>query len=38
MNNELERMWKMAIVAWTDVLSWYLLGGNEVNHEIHQIF
>jgi hypothetical protein len=32
-NNELERMWKEAIVTWCEVLSRYLSGGTEDDHE-----
>ena len=29
-------MWSLAIFAWTDILSRYLFGGTEVNHEVPQ--
>jgi hypothetical protein len=29
MNNELERMWKEVVVAYSKVLSWSLHGGTE---------
>jgi hypothetical protein len=32
-NNELEMMWKEAVVAFFKLLSWNLPGGTEVNHE-----
>jgi hypothetical protein len=32
-NNELESMWKEAIVSQIRVLSWHLCGGTEGNHE-----
>jgi hypothetical protein len=32
-NNELERMWKKAVMASFKVLSWYLPGRTEENHQ-----
>jgi hypothetical protein len=28
-NNELERMWKVVVMAWFKVLFWHLSGGTE---------
>jgi hypothetical protein len=33
MNDELERMWKEAVVAKFKILSRYFSGGTEENHE-----
>jgi hypothetical protein len=33
MNNEMERMWKVAVMAKFKVLSQHLLGGTEKKHE-----
>jgi hypothetical protein len=36
MNDELEIIWKEAVMAYFEVLSWHFLGGTEENSEIPQ--
>jgi hypothetical protein len=36
-NNELDMMWKEAMVAQSKVLSWHLHGGTEENNENPQL-
>jgi hypothetical protein len=36
MNDELESIWKEAVMACFKILSWHILGGTEENSEIPQ--